>query len=83
MNEHRTLRRWRIGEAATQSLCLEVSRCKKKMAWLTGSGKPSAEKVRNQLEDFAGGTVVKNLVANAWDMGSSPGPGRSHMPRNN
>ena len=32
-------------------------------------------------EDFPGGAVVKNLPANAGDMGSSPGPGRSHMPR--
>ena len=29
--------------------------------------------------DFPGGTVVKNLPANAGDMGSSPGPGRSYM----
>ena len=27
--------------------------------------------------------MVKNPSANAGDMGSSPGPGRSHMPRNN
>ena len=33
--------------------------------------------------DFPGGAVVKNLPANAGDMGSSPGPGRSHMPRSN
>ena len=32
---------------------------------------------------FPGGTVVKNPPANAGDMGSSPGPGRSHMPRSN
>ena len=25
--------------------------------------------------------MVKNPPANAGDMGSSPGPGRSHMPR--
>ena len=30
---------------------------------------------------FPGGTVVENLPANAGDMGSSPGLGRSHMPR--
>ena len=30
---------------------------------------------------FPGGAVVKNLPANAGDTGSSPGPGRSHMPR--
>ena len=33
--------------------------------------------------DFPGGAVVKNLPANAGDMGSIPGPGRSHMPRSN
>ena len=32
---------------------------------------------------FPGSAVVKNLPANAEDMGSSPGPGRSHMPRSN
>ena len=32
---------------------------------------------------FPGGTVVKNPPANAGDMGSSPAPGRSHMPRSN
>ena len=33
--------------------------------------------------DFPGGTVVKNPPANAGDTGSSPGPGRSHMPWSN
>ena len=33
--------------------------------------------------DFPGGAVVKNPPANAGDMGSIPGPGRSHMPRSN
>ena len=32
---------------------------------------------------FPGGAVVENLPANAGDMGSSPGLGRSHMPRSN
>ena len=32
---------------------------------------------------FPGGTVVESLPANAGDMGSSPGLGRSHMPRSN
>ena len=32
---------------------------------------------------FPGGAVVKNPPANAGDMGSSPGLGRSHMPRSN
>ena len=32
---------------------------------------------------FPGGAVVKNPPANAGDIGSSTGPGRSHMPRSN
>ena len=32
---------------------------------------------------FPGGAVVKNPPANAGDTGSSPGLGRSHMPRSN
>ena len=39
--------------------------------------------IKNTLEGFPGGTVVKNPPANAGDMGSSPGLGRSHMPRSN
>ena len=30
-----------------------------------------------------GGAVVKNPTDSAGNMGSSPGPGRSHMPRSN
>ena len=37
----------------------------------------------NKPQDFPGGTVVKNPPANAGDTGSSPGPGRSHMPWSN
>ena len=32
---------------------------------------------------FPGGAVVKNPPAKAGDMGSSPGPGGSHMPQSN
>ena len=35
------------------------------------------------LRGFPGGAVVENPPANAGDMGSSPGLGRSHMPRSN
>ena len=35
------------------------------------------------LRGFPDGAVVKNLPANAGDTGSSPGPGRSHMPWSN
>ena len=36
---------------------------------------------RTEDRGFPGGAVVKNLPANAGDTGSSPGLGRSHMPR--
>ena len=32
---------------------------------------------------FPGGAVVKNSPADEGDTGSSPGPGRSHMPWSN
>ena len=37
--------------------------------------------LKTHWEGFPGGTVVENLPANAGDTGSSPGLGRSHMPR--
>ena len=36
-----------------------------------------------EKRDFRGGTMVKNLPANAGDKALSPGLGRSHMPRSN
>ena len=38
--------------------------------------------LKNKL-GFPGGAVVENLPASAGDTGSSPGLGRSHMPRSN
>ena len=53
-----------------------------------GTGRVSARGAESQrrrfkggLLGFPGGTVVKNLPANAGDTGSIPGPGRSHMSR--
>ena len=40
-----------------------------------------AQWLRIHLPGFPGGAVVENLPANAGDTGSSPGLGRSHMPR--
>ena len=37
--------------------------------------------IKTTMRGFPGGAVVKNLPANAGDMGSSPGLGISHMPR--
>ena len=34
-------------------------------------------------EDLPGGSLVKNLPANAGDMDSIPGPGRSHVMQSN
>ena len=34
-------------------------------------------------QGFPGGSVVKNPLANAGDMGLISGPGRSHVPRGN
>ena len=39
--------------------------------------------VRSISGGFPGGAVVENLPANAGNMGSRPGLGRSHMPRSN
>ncbi|KAJ8776987.1 hypothetical protein J1605_015005 [Eschrichtius robustus] len=41
----------------------------------------SEEEKKSLSGDFPDGAVVKNPPANAGDTGSSPGPGRSHMPR--
>ena len=46
----------------------------------------SKEKFRvfkNTIQGFPGGAVVENPPANAWDTGSSPGLGSSHMLRSN
>ena len=43
----------------------------------------SGTSLKNKFGGFPGGAVVENLPANAGDTGSSPGLGRSHMPRSN
>ena len=39
--------------------------------------------MKRTLGDFLGGPAVKNPPANAGDVGSIPGPGRSHMLQGN
>ena len=39
--------------------------------------------LKKNERDFPVGAVVKNLPANAGNMGWSPGAGRSHMPWSN
>ena len=48
-----------------------------------GNTQHSSQLEKLRSGDFSGGAVVKNPPANAGDRGSSPGPGRSHMPRGN
>ena len=36
--------------------------------------------LKRAMWDFAAGPLVKNPPANAGNMSSIPGPGRSHMP---
>ena len=43
--------------------------------------KKKSSNVVQECEGFPGGAVVESLPANAGDTGSSPGLGRSHMPR--
>ena len=57
---------------------------------LTPMDRSSKQKINKEtqalndtIEGFPGGAVVENLPANAGDTGSSPGLGRSHMPRSN
>ena len=50
---------------------------------LEGWDREDRRKAQEGGDNFPGGAVVKNPPANAGDMGSSPGPGRSHMPRSN
>ena len=39
--------------------------------------------IKLPCEGFPGGAMIKNPPASAGDTGSSPGPGRSHMPWSN
>ena len=46
-------------------------------------GTEGNKEMNKKMRGFPGGAVVENLPANAGDTGSSPGLGRSHMPRSN
>ena len=39
--------------------------------------------IKSNHKYLPGGAAVKNLPANARDIGSIPGPGRCHMPQRN
>ena len=44
---------------------------------------PKNYELNKKARDFPGGAVVRNPPPNAGDTGSSPGPGKSHMPQSN
>ena len=48
--------------------------------WLRADEGWRQESKMAQFRDFPGSPVVNNLPANAEEVGSIPGPGRSHMP---
>ena len=51
--------------------------------WYRHSGKQFVISLKINMGGFPGGAVVDNPPADVGDTGSSPGPGRSHMPRSN
>ena len=58
------------------------------VSWLKGGGQDQSYNRTLTIKlycllGFPGGAVVESLPANAGDTGSSPGLGRSHMPRSN
>ena len=56
------------------TICMEIQKTPNRRSNLE-------EKKKRSWMGFPGGAVVENLPANAGDMSSSPGLGRSHMPR--
>ena len=70
----------------SESQCKEASRKGETSLFKRETGKAWTEtegEAKAWWLGFPGGAVVKNPPANAGDTGSSPGPGRSHMPWSN
>ena len=68
--------------------CLSFSVIDADVALTSGDGRFQTVHLKRKLKNvhywgFPGGAVVENLPANVGDAGSSPGLGRSHMPRSN
>ncbi|KAJ8787207.1 hypothetical protein J1605_005793 [Eschrichtius robustus] len=78
-----SLRVWSLCSAAGEATIVRGPRT----AMKSGPRLPQLEKALAQKRrpniGFPGGAVVENLPANAGNTGSSPGLGRSHMPRSN
>ena len=80
--------------SASRAMGVQVLRCPLRDQWaFLGGSHPKKPKLPTSPQNpmhkrpsslgFPGGAVVENLPANAGDTGSSPGLGRSHMPRSN
>ena len=63
-----------VDTKSASSANLWLARGAPRLVWLSSTHAAKIGKVH-----FPGGPVVKNLPASAGDMGSIPGPGRSHM----
>ena len=65
-------------------LALSLLLCKSEwFTFCTNEHKDLKDESKSVDGDFPGGTVVKNPPANAGNVGSSPGLGKSHMPWSN
>ena len=64
------------GSESTKSEALDHQRIPEETNFRT-------EKYNNQKRGFPGGSVVKNLLVNAGNMGLIPDLGRSHIPHSN
>ena len=62
-------------------LIVQYIHLQRTISWDTGT--ISVPHQKKHHPGFPGGAVVENLPANAGDTGSSPGLGRSHVPRSN
>ena len=76
---------WRLPEGRHLTHFVPTSSSEVRLSSFPSKIKPkiptSENLVTKKLSDFAGGSVVKNLLANAGDMGLTPGLGRSDMPQ--
>ena len=71
-----------------KNLCSVKDDIKRMRRKATDLGKMFANMIKTVIQNvqrwgFPGGAVVESLPANAGDTGSSPGLGRSRMPRSN
>ena len=70
--------RWSQNEKKNIGACHKVIDSLRCWAFFTASTKREMQ-LSSSLSNFPGGPVVKDMPANAEDMGSIPGLGRSHM----